>query len=374
MPRYVANGRYFHTAVTTMLSLALFASASATLMNVLSAPHRPLDLIVPPVMCALFAGLLIALLRRPRWLLTIARIALLASGAALIMPTWFYTAQAIMTSGLQLVTTLPPISALLLVLIVMVMIFFPGRQAIGMALLAWILVGGPVLLYLFGHPGEMWTPRGRALVMTYGPAAVMLVVLLPILRGMSGTIERLVSDRVWMEALINQDPLTGIHNRRVGEQILRDCLTKQAGAGLIMFDLDRFKAINDTYGHIIGDQVLTVVADRCKQLLRADACVSRWGGEEFLAVIPGADITGVCRLAERLREAIANAPIGPVPSVTASFGVTMLAPGDTLAIAVERADRRLYESKQRGRNCVVSSAALSAGAQPTPATPLDGGR
>lgn len=78
-----------------------------------------------------------------------------------------------------------------------------------------------------------------------------------------------------MQAQLNQDPLTRIHNRRVSEQRLRDSLAAAIGAGLIMFDLDRFKAINDTYSHAIGDQVLTVVAARCKKLWRANECVSR---------------------------------------------------------------------------------------------------
>ncbi|MGB7757086.1 MAG: GGDEF domain-containing protein [Salinisphaera sp.] len=355
----------------TMLSLAMFASASATLMNMLRARHQPLDLIVPPVMCAIFAGLLTALVRRPQWLAYIVRIALLTSSAALVMPTWFYTAQAIWTPGLPLITTLPPISSLLLALVVMVMIFFPARQAFGVALLLWLVIAVPVLAYLFAHPDEMWTPRGTGLLMTYGPVVIMLVVLLPMLRGMTGTIERLVSDRVSMEALIHQDPLTRIHNRRVSEQLLRDCLAEQIRAGLIMFDLDRFKAINDTYGHSTGDEVLTVVAARCKELLRANECVSRWGGEEFLVVLPDADASDVRRVAERLRRAIAYAPIGPVSRVTASFGVTTTRPDDSLASVLERADRALYQSKQRGRNCVVSSPAIIDGEPTECAASLD---
>lgn len=363
MPGYVSKVRYVHAAVMTMLSLAMFAAASATLMNVLRAKHHPLDLIVSPVMCAVFAGLLIALMKRPQWLSRIVRIALVASSVALVMPTWFYTAQALSTPGLQLVTTLPPISSLLLALVVMVMIFFPARQAFGMALLLWTLIALPVLVYLFAHPNEMWTPRGTGLLMTYGPVVLMLVVLLPMLRGMTGTIERLVSDRVWMQALINQDPLTRIHNRRVSEQLLRDCLAERLRAGLIMFDLDRFKTINDNYGHAIGDQVLTVVATRCKELLRANECVSRWGGEEFLVVIPAADAPGVRQVAEHLRRAIANAPIGPVPCVTASFGVTTIREGDSLASVLKRADQALYQGKQRGRNCVVSAPGVVDGEQ-----------
>ena len=358
MPRDVADGRYVHTAVAVMLFLALFASAAATLVNALNPGSHLMDVIVPPLMCVVFAGSLVALLRRPERLLGITRIALMASSVALIAPSWFYTVQALINPAAALIQTLPPVSALLLVLIVMVMFFFPVRQAFGIALVLWLLIALPVLTYLLMHPAEMWTPRGTSLLMTYGPVIFMLVVLLPMLSGMKGTIERLASDRVSMEALINLDPLTKIHNRRVSEQLLQNCIAEQVRTGVIMFDLDRFKAINDTYGHAAGDEVLTAVAARCKTLLRANECVSRWGGEEFVVVIPGADAAAVQQVAERLRRAIANAPIGPVPQVTASFGVTTIRPDDSPASVLERADRALYRSKQRGRNCVASAAAL----------------
>ncbi|MES1938212.1 GGDEF domain-containing protein [Salinisphaera hydrothermalis] len=358
MPRDVSDGRYVHTAVVVMMSLAIFASASATLVNALNPGSHLMDVVVPPLMCLVFAGSLVALVRHPEWLLPVTRLALSASSVALIAPTWLYTVQALTTPGTQLIAILPPISSLLVVLIVMVMFFFPLRQAFCIALLLWLLIALPVLIYLVAHPAEMWTPRGTSLLMTYGPIILMLVVLLPMLSGMHGTIDRLASDRVSMEALINLDPLTKIHNRRVSEQLLKNCIAERIGGGVIMFDLDRFKAINDTYGHAVGDQVLTAVAARCKALLRANECVSRWGGEEFLVVIPGADDVVVRQVAERLRRAIANAPIGAVPRVTASFGVTTIRPDDSPAGVLERADRALYRSKQRGRNRVAVSPAL----------------
>jgi diguanylate cyclase (GGDEF)-like protein len=96
----------------------------------------------------------------------------------------------------------------------------------------------------------------------------------------------MASERARMEVMLHRDPLTGIHNRRLGERLLRELLGGAHAAGVIMLDVDRFKAINDTHGHPVGDRVLQAIAERCKALLRADESISRWGGEEFLVIVP----------------------------------------------------------------------------------------
>jgi len=101
----------------------------------------------------------------------------------------------VLTSGRQLITILPPTSSLLLILVLMVMLLFPTRQALRVALLAWLLVAWPVLIYLLLHPLEMETPRGRNLPMAYGTALVLIAVLIPVQRGLAGKIERLTSER-----------------------------------------------------------------------------------------------------------------------------------------------------------------------------------
>ncbi len=355
MPMQDPTERYLHSAVMIMLSLAMFAAGSATVIHWLSPVHRPLDMIVPPSMCAVFASLLIALMRRPHWVFGIARTSLLASGLALAAPSWFYSVQAALTPGLQLIRIFPPISSLLVVLMVMVMLFLPARYAFRVAVVGWVLIALPVLVYLFAHPLEMWTPRGRDLLMAYGPAIIMVVVLLPVQRGLTGQIARLVLERGRMETMINRDPLTRLYNRRVSEHVLQTLLAGQATAGVLMFDMDRFKAINDTHGHLVGDQVLQAVAKRCKVLLRRDECVSRWGGEEFLVIVPNVDASDLQQMAERLRLAIAGVPVEPVGQIAASFGATMTQDGDSLASVMQRVDKALYQAKKRGGNCVVSA-------------------
>jgi diguanylate cyclase (GGDEF) domain len=336
-----------------MLSLAMVASGCAAVIHWFSPVHRTLDLIVPPTMFAVFGGLLVALMRRPESVIAIARTALVVAGLAMVAPTWLDTLQATLTPGLQLVGILPPIASLFVMLVMMVMLFFPPRQAFRIALLAWVLVALPVLVYLFAHPLEMGSPRGKDLLMTYGPVIVMVTVLIPVQRGLTGKIQRLSAERARMEVMIHRDPLTGIHNRHHSDQVLQNILSERRAAGVIMFDMDRFKAINDTHGHPAGDHVLQAVAQRCIELLRKDECVSRWGGEEFLVVVPDINAAGLQQLAERLRQAIAELVVEPVPQVTASFGVALIEAGDSIPNLLQRVDQALYRAKQQGGNCVA---------------------
>ena len=353
MTKPAAEDSYVRVAVLVMLSLAMLAGICATLIHWLGPVHRPMDMIVPPVGSAIFGGLIVALLRRPWWLQGIVRVALAVAVLALAAPAWFYTLQAVSTPGVQLIAVLPPVSSLFVVLLAMVMIFIPGRAAYVLALLCWLLIAPPVLVYLLLHPREMWMPRGIDLLMAYGPVSIMVVVLLPVQRGLTGTIRRLASERERMELMLHRDPLTGIHNRRLGERLLRELFDGDRAAGVIMLDVDRFKSINDTHGHPVGDQVLQAIAGRCKALLREDESIARWGGEEFLVIVPAIDAAGLHLVAERLQLAIARLSVVPVRQVTASFGATMIDDADTFDSLLQRVDLALYAAKKQGGNRVV---------------------
>ncbi len=345
--------RFIHRASMITLALTVLAAAAATVIPWLGPVRQPMDLVVPPFACLVFLGLLVTLVRRPDWVLDIMRIALLTGLLALAAPAWFYTWKAAATPGVQLVAIYPPVAPLLLALMVMVMIYLPARQAMTVVVLCWLLVALPVLVYLLLHPQELRTPRGADLLMAYGPVFVLVVVLLPVQRGLTGRIQHLVSEQARIEAMANHDPLTRLHNRRFGEQVLQDMLTRHVAAGVVMFDLDRFKAINDTHGHPVGDLVLEQVAQRCQDLVRKDACLARWGGEEFLVAVWDVDAEGLQRLAERLRAAIAELSIGPVPEVNASFGIAVIQPDDSLRGLLQRVDQALYRAKQQGGNVVA---------------------
>jgi diguanylate cyclase (GGDEF)-like protein len=354
MPPPLFRERFIHSASMITLSLTSFAAASATLIAWLEPVRRPMDLIIPPFICVAFLGLLIMLVRWPHHVGTIMRTALLAALAALVAPAWFYTWQATVTPGLQLIDIYPPVAALLLVLTVMAMIYLPTRQGAAVVILGWLLVALPVLVYLFAHPQELRTPRGADLFMTYGPVFILFVVLLPVQRGLTSKIQQLVSEQVRMEAMVNRDPLTRIYNRRFSELVLQDMLIRRMPAGVIMFDMDHFKAINDTHGHPVGDRVLQRVAQRCQELLRKNECLARWGGEEFLIVVPDVDITALQALAERLQKSIVELSIEPLPRISASVGITQLQHGDNPEDVLQRVDQALYRAKKLGGNVVSS--------------------
>lgn len=153
-----------------------------------------------------------------------------------------------------------------------------------------------------------------------------------------------------------RDPLTDLLNRRAGEwQLERAFLAAREGLKpfcLIMADVDHFKAINDTFGHPAGDQVLQRVAGVLRTGVRATDSVVRWGGEEFLLVLPYCEQAAALLQAERLRERVADAKQGEVGRVTVSMGVAELQRGETLASLIERVDHALYQAKHAGRNQV----------------------
>ena len=165
-----------------------------------------------------------------------------------------------------------------------------------------------------------------------------------------------------------RDPLTACVTRRHGMGIfqteMRRARRSQLPMALIVFDLDHFKAINDRYGHLAGDAVLGAVGGRMNAVLRGSDLKCRYGGEEFLILLPDTPAQGAQRVAETLRREIEAAAIpwsDETLRVTASFGLTAITPGemDPLA-AIARADEALYRAKQDGRNCVRSTAEAEA--------------
>jgi len=158
------------------------------------------------------------------------------------------------------------------------------------------------------------------------------------------------------------DPLTGLRNRRYVRRHLEGML-RQGGAAVLMLDVDRFKAINDTHGHAAGDIVLREVAERVRQHLRASDVVARYGGEEFLVVMAGTAEEEAHVAAERLRTAIDSTPVVASSHslhVTASVGVAAAETGGDVDAVLSAADAALYEAKHRGRNRVVAASMVQA--------------
>jgi len=157
-----------------------------------------------------------------------------------------------------------------------------------------------------------------------------------------------------LEIRANFDALTGTLNRGALKDIY-DNISKDKffyPLSLIILDLDDFKHINDTYGHNVGDIVLKRVALEIKKHLRRSDILARWGGEEFVIILPHTDLEGARIVAEKLRKSLEEAKILEGEKITASFGVTEILPEEPLEKAVLRADKALYRAKELGKNRV----------------------
>lgn len=150
------------------------------------------------------------------------------------------------------------------------------------------------------------------------------------------------------------DPLTGIYNRlhfnKVFDSEQQRSLRIKDKNALILFDIDHFKAVNDTYGHVNGDMVLKEIATVVKETIRTIDIFARWGGEEFIVLALNLEIEAATQLAERLRVAIEAYNFGVVGHLTCSFGVSIIKQEDTVTAATETVDKALYEAKETGRN------------------------
>jgi diguanylate cyclase (GGDEF)-like protein len=155
-----------------------------------------------------------------------------------------------------------------------------------------------------------------------------------------------------------RDSLTGCLTRGGLEQRLVDMVAAHDAGGpapaCILFDLDRFKAINDNLGHHAGDQVLAASAGSAQTAVRDRDQVCRWGGEEFLVVLPGQDAGAAVEVAQRMQDRIRDLRFDSWPAlrVTASFGVASRMPNESIVDWVERADIALYAAKEAGRDCI----------------------
>jgi len=178
-----------------------------------------------------------------------------------------------------------------------------------------------------------------------------------LLRNKSG-VRRQSCEYVELKLAATRDPLTGVANRGQLETQLRHMLEEfhaQEGTrplSAIFLDVDKFKRINDTYGHQIGDQVLVDLTRQLQHETYSGEIIGRYGGEEFVVLCPDTDLEATVRRAERLRHAIMKSSVGGISTltVTSSFGVSTARVGDTVQTILERADNCLYRAKETGRN------------------------
>ncbi len=172
------------------------------------------------------------------------------------------------------------------------------------------------------------------------------------------------SMRVRLEAaqlygLAHTDPLTNISNRRSIMAALHRALEQNQQTGgplsLVLLDLDRFKQINDQYGHEMGDRVLVHTVQLLQRNLRQGDQIGRWGGEEFVILLPNTPLQEARQLCERLQKLLAENPLDNLRPISASFGIATAAPGDTPDYLISRADTAMYISKQAGGNRIEAT-------------------
>ncbi|MCV0394223.1 MAG: GGDEF domain-containing protein [Rhizobiaceae bacterium] len=217
-------------------------------------------------------------------------------------------------------------------------------------------VAKPFLAIGFGgvgaHPSQYITTTYAQISQSMGTVFVLAMALLMmviLMRDIAGDLAR----------RSEIDALSGLLNRRGFEDRMRSCLRRAAQSGvpvsLVICDLDRFKAVNDTYGHAAGDQAITVFAETLRAQLRPDDIAARIGGEEFAVMLPATNLAAARLFAESVRAAISSVRIDVLPAaerLTASFGVAELLRGEHSSELMHRADSALYKAKRAGRDRV----------------------
>lgn len=239
--------------------------------------------------------------------------------------------------------------------------------------LMWLVVLPPMFFFLLGRVAGAWLSAlmlgGTALYMWlfwrgdslghFSPGALLnvtevFIVLWALLLYYERS--RSVAYRE-LEKLTHTDKLTGLMNRFRLDDKLQELQERSARTGavhtVLLADIDRFKRINDTYGHPVGDQVLQTLATAMAQTARRSDYVGRWGGEEFMVLLPDTPLEQARELAERLRKAVQQAEYSFPEGVTMSCGLAALSGQDAAPDVVARADQALYEAKRAGRNQVA---------------------
>jgi len=238
----------------------------------------------------------------------------------------------------------------------------------------WLFTIGGAAAFVFCQFGldarsaELSPGTARGIFSVNAGAAGLLVAVLAAVehsrRRVSATDARRATNRA--QFLANTDPLTGLANRRpVMDELER--VSEEGDYCVVVADLDNFKELNDGFGHLCGDHVLAGVGAELMLHVRASDTVGRWGGEEFIFVLPGTSLADATGFAERLRAAVEGCSFecsGHVHRVTASFGVAD-GTGDGMSHrVVRRADDAMYEAKEAGRNLVRLRPLSSATADP----------
>jgi diguanylate cyclase (GGDEF)-like protein len=237
-----------------------------------------------------------------------------------------------------------------------VAISLPRQRAI--VLIGWLWAYF-IALMILGATVHPITPIGHtALLFLQGYNVTVLIGMVTYFTLMYRRLA--ISAEQKLKRLATTDPLTGLFNRRSTVEMAANCVAAVTRGGgdlsFILADIDHFKLINDKFGHSAGDAILTAVAAKLRELVRAQDVLARWGGEEFLVILPDTPIEGAAELAARFQERLTafKPQIGDTHvGISLTMGVSTLAPGESFDAAVARADQALYRGKDQGRNRII---------------------
>ncbi len=341
-------------AIIFILGIMVLGGIFITTISLIKTKIHPISLVIPPLTSAICLLLLIYLIKYPRRIYQVIKIILGWSSFILLFPEYFFVIEAWLDQEKRLIDTLPPISSGLFLLITSMIIFLRPLGLVRLVLLFWFVAASPIVLYLIFHLEELKTPRGLDIMVTLVPAMGINLSLVMFYSHLQDAINKLYIEKFHLQEVSEKDALTKVFNRGAGEKILQNLIEQSTQQiGIILCDVDRFKQVNDNYGHLMGDRVLQIIAQCCQANLRKKDTLIRWGGEEFLIVVTGDEEEKLRYLAEQLRAIIAEQQILEVGKVTASFGVALLQPQESLSQLFIRADQALYQAKKQGRNQVI---------------------
>jgi diguanylate cyclase (GGDEF)-like protein len=345
--------RLMRRVVLLMFGAGVLAVLTIWHMEVADATIDPFNRFGYPAMVLVFSASFVALWRRPRMLGHVRWIGFLCITFVLLLDLWSQMRVAAPVLGnynaLTLLNWLPLCYA-------MAFFMLETRQAIVAA--AAILAFFGLCTVLRGTAGTNYAMQDRSLMINTLISHSVLVVCLTGMLWLKHVVTMQGEQATRLNLLAATDPLTGLANRRLTlallDQLARDCRLDLAPV-ILLADLDHFKRINDGWGHAMGDQVLVAVASALRASTRDADTVARWGGEEFLIVLPATRAGEATELAERLRLRVEALQVAdrhqcPVP-VTLSIGIARLAANETGSSWLKRADEALYRAKDGGRNC-----------------------
>jgi diguanylate cyclase (GGDEF)-like protein len=304
-----------------------------------------------------------------------------ASMAVIVVGAWLSSVSGRVPMAVVDIVLQAALSAFLLAKIVWAAWFVASpvpREVVGPALFvvpffAWVFWANPVRRRAMGFSWSflalLVAVAGSKLVETTVAGVASDVTYVLVLSVTAGALLLLIlqaygdKERRFERAIVRtasearQDPLTQVLNRRGVERYLEACREAFDRQGVpfsvVLTDLDHFKRVNDVHGHGVGDEVLRAIGRTLRDGVRDPDHVARWGGEEFLVLVPGVRLPQAATLAERLRASIARVRLTNGVRVTASCGVAEVQPGDGIESLIARADGALYEAKANGRDQVV---------------------